>query len=224
VLEQMVTDAQGRYGFLTKPGEFYLTVSKAGFSFPPKEKTSSFYEKVYIGGPLKISAKNQSVAFNIPLDPTTGPQLSGRILVGLIRANKVLQKVRLPLLILGTIFAAVMIFVSYNIVYVLSLIFYFLIIALEILRGRKARPYGSVTDVFGHPLDLAIVRIYHKSTNRLIETDVSDSQGRFKFLVNPGVYYLTATKPGFLDFKSHLMYLEKERTLVSSTIKLKKVE
>ena len=68
---------------------------------------------------------------------------------------------------------------------------------------------------------MAIVRIYHKSNNRLVETDVTDKDGRFKFLVAPGVYYISATKPGYIDFKSHLMYLQKEQSMVTTSIKLK---
>jgi len=223
LLERAVTDNQGRYGFLVKPGEFYITCSKAGFVFPSKEKKSTFYEKIYTGGNFKITDKNQSIAFNIPLDPQAGSQQLINFWIWIIRINKLLQKLRIPFLILGIVFALIMMIISFNMLYILSLIFYALIGTLEILRSKKARPYGVVTDVYSHPIDLAIVRIYKKNNNQLIETDVSDRQGRFRFLVATGIYYITATKPGHIDFKSHLMYLEKEKTLVSTTIKLKKV-
>jgi len=224
ILERAVTDNQGRYGFLAKPGEFYITCSKAGYIFPSKEKKSTFYEKIYTGGNFKITDKNQSIAFNIPLDPTAGSKQLINFWIWITRINKLLQKLRVPFLILGIIFAIIMMIISFNMLYILSLIFYALIGTLEILRSKKARPYGVVTDVYSHPMGLTIVRIYKKNNNQLIETDVSDSQGRFKFLVATGIYYITATKPGHIDFKSHLMYLEKEKTLVSTTIKLKKIE
>jgi len=224
VLERVVTDNQGRYGFLVKPGEFYITCSKSGYIFPSKEKKSTFYEKIYTDGNFKIADADQSIAFNIPLDPTAGSKSIINFWIWVTRINKFLQKLRIPLLILGIVFAIIMMIISFSALYVLSLIFYALIGALEILRSKKARPYGIVTDVYNHPIGLAIVRIYKKNNNQLIETDVSDNQGRFKFLVTPGIYYITATKPGHIDFKSHLMYLEKEKTLVSITIKLKKEE
>jgi len=224
ILERVVTDNQGRYGFLVKPGEFYITCSKTGFVFPSKDKKSTFYEKIYTGGNFKIADKDQTIAFNIPLDPTSSSKSIVNLWIWVTRINKLLQKLRVPLLILGIVFALIMMIVSFNILYVLSLGFYVLIGILEILRGKKARPYGVVTDTYNHPISLSIVRIYKKNNNQLIETDVSDNQGRFKFLVAPGIYYITATKPGYIDFKSHLMYLEKEKTLVSTTIKLKKAE
>ena len=95
---------------------------------------------------------------------------------------------------------------------------------LEYYQSKKARPYGVASDVFGHPLEMTIIRIYDKKSNRLISTDVTDNQGRYKFLVDPGIYYISTTKPGYLDYKSHIMYLEREKTMVTSNIKLKKIE
>mgnify|MGYP005845930881 CR=1 FL=1 len=224
VLEQAVTDNQGRYGFLVREGTFYITVSKSGFSFPPKAKTSSFYEKIYAGGDFKVAGKDQTVAYNIPLDPQVRPELIISLWVFLVKLTRFLEKLRLPLLVIGIIFAVTMMIVAFEAIYLLSLIFYILLGILEYLRTRKARPYGVVTDTFNHPLETVIVRIYQKENNRLIATDVTDRDGRFRFLVVPGVYYLSAAKPGFIDFKSHLMYLQKERTQVSTTIKLKKEE
>ena len=223
LLEQSVTDIQGRYGFLAKPGTFYIVVSKSGFSFPSVNKTSSFYEKVYSGGDFKIAGA-EAVAFNVPLDPHTKPGLGINLWIWLVKINRFLQKLRLPLLVLGIVFAVIMIIVQFELIFVLSLVFYLLIGVLEYLRTRKARPYGIVTDTFNHPIELTIVRIYDKRTGRLMETDVTDRDGRYKFLVAPGIYYLTATKPGYIDFKSHLMYLQKERTLVSTNIKMRKEE
>ena len=224
LLEQAVTDREGRFGFLAKPGTFYIVVRKSGFTFPSAYKVSSFFDKIYTGGNIELTGRDEAVTFNIPLDPQTKASTTFNFWVLLVKINRFLQRIRIPLLVIGTVFAVVMIITNYNIVYVLSLVFYAFLAILEYFHSRKARPYGIVSDVFGHPLEIAMVRIYEKKTNRMVATDVTDAQGRFHFLVNPGIYYLTATKPGYLDFKSHIMYLEKERTLVTSNIKLKKVE
>ncbi len=224
VVERSVTDNQGRYGFLVKPGEYYITCSKRGYKFPSAQKTSTFYEKIYFGGEIKIADEKQSVAFNIPLDPLIKASLGWSIWIKIIRLNRILQKLRLSILVAGIILSIVMMIVAYELIYLLSLIFYILIGILEIYRSHKAKPYGVVTDNYNHPIDLAVIRVYQKKTNRLTETDVTDRDGRFRFLVAPGVYYITAVKPGYVDFKSHIMYLEKEKTMVSTNIKLKKIE
>ena len=57
------------------------------------------------------------------------------------------------------------------------------------------------------PVESAIVRIFDKEYNKLLETKVTDGQGRFEFLVKPGEYFITATKEGYLfPSKSHLGY------------------
>ena len=224
VLERSVTDSQGRYGFLVRPGIFYLKVQKSGFTFPPAKKTSTFYEKVYTGKKLKIASINEIVAFNIPLDPRAWSKSLINFWVGLVRFNRFLQKIHLPMLILGFIFALIMLFkTNFGLIFILSVVFYLLAGILEFLRTLKARPYGVVVDNYNHPIEMAIVRIYQKNNNRLVETDVTDRDGRFKFLVSPGTYYIIAAKPGYIDFKSHLMYLRKEKTMVSVTIKLEKI-
>lgn len=225
LLETAITDRDGRFGFLIKPGSFYLVIQKSGFVFPSQFKVSGFYDNIYAGGPLEVTKEQEKVVnFNIPIDPEAKLTTAFTLLANLIKFNRFLQKIRIPLLVIGVVFAVIMIATQYNIVYLLSLGLYTFIGVLEFYRTKKARPYGLVSDIFEHPLDMSIVRIYNKKTNRLIETDVSDAEGRFQFLVDPGIYYMTAMKPGYLDFKSHIMYLEKEKTMVSSNIKLKKME
>jgi hypothetical protein len=223
MIESAVTDKDGRYGFLVRPGDFYLTVQKKGYTFPSQYKVSGYFESVYTGGNITIKDKeDQTVMHNIPLDPQVKETFVFKLLAILIRINRFFQKIHIPLIVIGFLFAISMLIAAYNIIYLLSIGFYALILALDYLRLFKARPYGIVSDVYGHPLDMTIVRIFEKKTGRLFSTDVTDAEGRFRFLVNPGIYYLTAAKPGYIDFKSHIMYLEKEKTSVSANIKLNK--
>ncbi|MEI6039866.1 MAG: InlB B-repeat-containing protein [Candidatus Berkelbacteria bacterium] len=223
LLETAVSDGEGRFGFLVRTGKYYLTVQKNGYTFPSVMKVSGFFDSVYTGEVLEIDSKDKTVTINVPMDAQTKLSFSYKLLVFTIKLNRILNTVRIVLLVLGIMFAIVLMIISINIFYIFSLIFYILIAIWEYLRTKRARPYGVVTDIFGRPLETTIVRIYEKRTNRLVETDVTDIDGRFKFLVNPGIYYLTATKPEYTDFKSHIMYLEKEKTLVSVNIKMKKI-
>jgi len=70
---------------------------------------------------------------------------------------------------------------------------------------RKKRSWGTVFDsVTGRPIRRAIVRIFSREFNKLIESQITDPQGRFGFLVDPGEYFVTVTRPGFV-FPSHIM-------------------
>ena len=225
LLESVITDKKGRFGILVRPGTFYLVVSRSGFKFPSQFKVSEFFENAYTGGNINIDSKtDKTITLNIPLDPVVKASVVFSFLIMIVKFNRFLQKIRVPMMVIGVIFSLVMIVTAYHYLYVLSLILYVFFFILEIFSSKKTRPYGIVSDIFGNPLETAIVRIFNKRTNRLIATDVTDAQGRFKFFVDPGIYYLMTVKPGYMDFKSHIMYLEGVRTMVTTNIKLKKIK
>ena len=56
-------------------------------------------------------------------------------------------------------------------------------------------PWGTVLDSSNYePVNLAIVRLFDNSNNKLVETAVTDDNGRFGFFVKPGGYYITVGK------------------------------
>lgn len=70
---------------------------------------------------------------------------------------------------------------------------------------KKRRSWGVVYNaITKNVIDLVIVRLFEKASNRLIETQVTDKSGRFSFLAPPGQYYITATKNP-LVFPSHIV-------------------
>lgn len=63
---------------------------------------------------------------------------------------------------------------------------------------RRKKPWGSVFDsITGHAVDLAVVRLYEKETDKLISTQVTDFDGRFHFLAGTGTYYIKVEKKGY---------------------------
>ena len=63
---------------------------------------------------------------------------------------------------------------------------------------RRRKPWGNVYDsLTGQPVDLAIVRVFNETNDRLVATKVTDENGRFNFLLNKGKYYVKVVKSGF---------------------------
>jgi cysteine-rich repeat protein/parallel beta-helix repeat protein len=63
----------------------------------------------------------------------------------------------------------------------------------------RRRKYGVVyNSITKQPLDLAIVRFYNNETNKLISTQVTDRQGRYSFIGEPGEYYLKVQKNDYI--------------------------
>ncbi len=88
---------------------------------------------------------------------------------------------------------------------------------LLILFGKKRKKWGVVYNSLSKvPVDLALVRLYRKNDNMLVQTRVTDKEGRYIIIAKePGKYYLSVTKPGFTsptkylkDEKQDLKYLD----------------
>jgi hypothetical protein len=52
------------------------------------------------------------------------------------------------------------------------------------------------------PLSRAVIRIFDKKYNKLLETQVTDKNGKYGFFVKRNVYYVTAEKAGYSKYVS----------------------
>jgi hypothetical protein len=84
---------------------------------------------------------------------------------------------------------------------------------LMILFGKKRKKWGIVYNSLTKlPVDLALVRLYNKETNQLVQTRVTDREGRYIMISKePGKYYLSVIKPGFIS-PTNLLRDEKQDT------------
>jgi len=63
---------------------------------------------------------------------------------------------------------------------------------------RKRKAYGVVYNAFTKtPIDLALVRLYSVAENKLIRSRVTDKEGKYFFLVQPGKYRININKSGY---------------------------
>jgi len=101
-------------------------------------------------------------------------------------------------------------FASFSFFNLLSYLRYFFSQPFAALFRRKRKKWGVIYNALTkRPVDLAIVRLYDNQTKRIVQSRVTDRQGRYTFLAQPGRYYITVTKPKF-DFPSNYLKDEKE--------------
>ncbi|MFA6428512.1 MAG: PKD domain-containing protein [Candidatus Buchananbacteria bacterium] len=214
-----VTNTRGQYLILIEPGEYYLEVTKQDFVFPSnvlfgKTQDEKFTD-LYTGGKIIITAEQPNIALNIPLDSHL-PELSDNQIIRHYHR----QALRLVLLSLGPI-AAVVSFVIAPSYLMFSLIlvhlfFYWLFRKLS-YRGVP-KSWGSVFDKLkSSPVATAVTRIYEPTYHRLLEVQVTDRQGRYGFLADNNIYYVTAQKAGYKTAQSTLVDLRQKD---SSVVKL----
>jgi len=76
---------------------------------------------------------------------------------------------------------------------------------LLLLGRRKRTEWGQVYNALTKlPIDLAAVRLLDATTKRILHSRVTDGNGRYLFIVEPGAYIIDVVKPGLL-FPTHVL-------------------
>lgn len=89
-----------------------------------------------------------------------------------------------------------------------------------ILTRNKVRPWGIVLDAkTSKPIAFTTLRLFSKSTKILLETKVTDLQGRYGFAVKDGEYFLEVEHPLYKKYVIDEVLLEKGG-LIDKDIKL----
>lgn len=203
LLQTRVTDKQGRYLFIASPGTYRMAIAKPGFTFPSaylKGKTADFeFVDLYHGGPLTITTSS-TITRSIPLDPVEKTQTSGEIL-----SRKRKRFIQTGLAYSGPLFAIVSVAITPTLTTTALLGFQFLMLGLfkRLAQGSKPRAFARVRDgQTGKPIAFAVARIFDSTFNKLLETQITDKDGRYGFLVGRGSFYITVEKPGYVSYHS----------------------
>jgi hypothetical protein len=72
-----------------------------------------------------------------------------------------------------------------------------------LIRFRRRKPWGRVSDKFsGMPLRGVTIQIYESEFKKLKDSQITDEEGRFGTLIDPGTYYIKISKKGYQEFQS----------------------
>lgn len=224
VKQSRVTDTKGRYIFVVEPGEYHIEVTKNGFVFPSvllkDVKTDGKMVDIYHGELINVTDSSVTITPNIPLDPAGENKTPSRIIWE--KRWRVLQH---GISLSGLILAAIS-------VYIAPVWYMWLILGAHVslylvfnyfIKPKKPQGWGIVYDKTTHkPIANAVVRLFTQEYNKLVSTQVTDSKGRYTFLVGPSNYYLTSEKQGYKLHKSDSIPVksEKEPGLIQSNIGL----
>lgn len=217
LVQSRVTDKQGRYLILAEPGNYYLTVTKPKFNFPTlylKEKKEDVrHLDLYHGETVEVTDQRASLTLNIPLDPIEAQKTTKQIIL-----EYYLRKVQYAAAFSAVPLATISLAISPGFLTLGFLIFHILLYIFFKRLGYQKPPksWGIVyDDTDRKPISRAITRIYDRQYNKLLETRVTDSKGRYSFLVDNNIYYITTEKPGYNYFKSNeIDLIAKEREAI----------
>lgn len=201
LLQSRVTDKGGRFFFLVPPGRYRLSATKVGFEFPSAylqgERTDGTYLDVYHAEAIEVQTRDVIITANIPMDPSQAAAFHAPAAVAWRARLRVLQH---SVAALGLVTAVVFAVIRPT---VFSLGMIAIQMALYVLVRRLAKPFKPVSwgivyarDT-GRPLARAVARIFEPKYNKLLETQVTDSKGRYAFLLGPNEYFAVFQKEGF---------------------------
>jgi 5-hydroxyisourate hydrolase-like protein (transthyretin family) len=224
-----VTDQNGRFNFLLARGKYYVTVTKAGYIFPPKISKLKAYQlstrfgpqsDIYFGQPFVIGADDTNVNLNIGLDhKTRNLSLANKTIIwvknGLDWFLIGLSYFAVPLMILGAIFASLAVVVAPSTFHLVLSGFYVLLLIAYLIGSRiQAARIGTVFDsISKKPIAKATVSIFDKEYNAIREIKTTDQNGRFAILAQRGQYYLTVQAKGYKFPSKEFSYQKKDKKL-----------
>lgn len=198
IVRSQVTDSAGRYSFLVGPGIYRLEVSKFGYTFPShvvEGEVDGPYAEVYRGGSFDVRSEGNVVAFNIPLDPPEAPATDAAVRS---KTARLARRRNLAVLPLGIGFLAFALRPTAMTGLLLGAQFVTYLIFKRLAEPSEPKTWGTVFDQdTGRPVAQAIVRVFEDKYNKLLETQVTDSAGRYHFRVGRNTYHLTVSKPGY---------------------------
>lgn len=224
-----VTDSNGYFRVDELPkGIYSIKVSGKDYIFPSKIVFGNKdfpLENVYHGKEFRYEG-GEIPNFSIPMDKVEYSEF--RILMERLafRSRVLLKILHILLFFVGLIFSLYALRISpmwfnYLIVALYIPSFFALIIA---LFGKKER-YGIVRDAKGNKLKGIIVGLKEKEFDKLISKRVTDDLGRYRFIVNKGIYNIEIlnTNIAIIDYTGLDNIKVKDGFVIAKDINVKKV-
>ncbi|MEK7481385.1 MAG: fibronectin type III domain-containing protein [Patescibacteria group bacterium] len=218
VLQSRVTDVAGRYYFLAKQGEYMLEVAKPGFGPVSKHlakvEEDGEFKPIYHGDAIAVTVDATPVQPCVPLDPDAKKED-----VKTTVKRNVWKHVQQGVSGVGFGFSMASFAVSPSWwvgallgVHVTSFLFFRRLSK----RERGANQFGTIKDKStGKSIAQAVVRIFDVEYNKLLDTRVTDKDGRYVFLVGRNKYYLMIEAPGFAQYLSQPITMNEMGAIVA---------
>jgi uncharacterized repeat protein (TIGR01451 family) len=226
LIQTRVTDKQGRYLIIAKePGKYYLSVSKLGYTYPTqylKNDTQDIkYYDLYHGEEIEVTDKKSTIAVNIPLDPVEQRVAS----VKEVLRSYLIKNLRLIVAYLGIILAVLVVIIIPTVITIGALIIHLILFVIfrRLIVPKKPKGWGIIYDSrTKKPVKQAVIKIFDMRFNKLLGAQVTDSKGRYAFLVGKNEYQMLTEKPGYQRKQVRPVDLVRNEEIINLDISLEK--
>jgi hypothetical protein len=197
-----ISDPDGRYGYLVKPGVYTIVAGKTNYTFPSTKLagklSDELYQDLYFGEQITVSREGEVITKNIPMDPVSFDwnefaKREQKFMSFYTERSKWFARVTTVAFYAGLIVSLAAFISAPKPLNGGILALYGVIFILRRL-GMKPKSWGGITDAAGYPIPFSIIRVYSAATNTEITHKVADATGRYYCLIKNGTYYVTIDK------------------------------
>jgi len=214
VIRTQVTDAYGRYFLFVPKGRYRIEVVKQGFSLHSsalKGKVEDIhYTHLYHGEAFVVEGEQKAITYSIPIDPKVEDK-DTRLVV-----KEYSKKIFQHVLSLSGLIASIISFIispSALIAAFVAMHMLFYVAFKVFSRQKLGKEWGTISAIKdGSKLSRVVVRVFEAEYNKLVNTSVSDTKGRYAALVGPGEFFVTYEKAGFKPEKSKNLDFKEGKT------------
>jgi hypothetical protein len=204
LMTTVVTDKQGRYEALLQPGDYEIEVKKPQYRFPSNLVETDIdgdYQHVSHG---EFSLTDTTIGLpDLPLDPENASKrfaLANVFKKAWLTLQKAGSHLAVPMLFIGAVGGVLVLFndPTSPLNWILAILYVFMLVLQLNLREHIAKAWGIVYDVAsGASLPLVTLQLIDPEFGKVVKSRLSDYEGRFAFLPEPGKYVIKANKEGY---------------------------
>ncbi|MFA5211137.1 MAG: carboxypeptidase-like regulatory domain-containing protein [Patescibacteria group bacterium] len=202
LIQTVETDENGFYGFTVPNGAYKLTVKKDGYLI---SETSGFTVDNFIVNrnfnlikKINLLDPEITVAEKAGYLADVGTQTAGNVIDSFNdpKIEKTVERVVAPAAIATTLALAVP---ALSFLSLLSYLRALVLLPFTLFSKKKRKEWGIVYNSLNKmPVDLITVRLVDDKTDRIVQTAVTDSKGRYKFFAEPGIYRIVVATANFI--------------------------
>jgi hypothetical protein len=201
VIETCVTDLEGRYGFLARPGKFKIFAQKTNYHFPSSVVAGAadgMFDDVYHGEFFELAEDAEVVAPNIPMDPTAtdwNQSAKQEVLPSHYLFRYFLQRLVGLFFWFGAVLMVIYLFYKPSIPVFGVLVIYTLLFLCTVIIP-DVRLWGLIVSASdGRPLTDIMLELQLPMLNDVVMGKARSQEGGKYFLrANPGKYILVAKR------------------------------
>ena len=187
-ISTQTTDLQGKYGFTANKGIYKIFISHSEYIDDSFEVTLN-YDGEIISKDFELVSKTHD-------DLSTELGWSVYRVKKFLRSNLfVFNTIMFSMGFVYTLFAITNAFTVLN--YIILSLYLLQIVLIVIFYFTRDRNLGQVIDISsGEPVKGAVIRIY--DNERQLDVTISDNQGRYVLLLEPGTYFIQVNAAGYV--------------------------